>query len=137
VVIAGNGDSIYKRLMHAIGRDDLGLDPELATNLGRVKRTAAIDGAIGDWAFRKRRDGRMLAASASALAAAPLALWSVMQPPGCGIRVQLSSPGVSGHPGSRCSASCRRAPASLLVPIEVLPIADTLFVPHTNSLFVC
>ncbi len=52
VVIAGNGDSIYKRLMHAIGRDDLGLDPNLATNLGRVKRTAAIDGAIGDWAAK-------------------------------------------------------------------------------------
>jgi formyl-CoA transferase len=50
VVIAGNGDSIYKRLMHAIGRDDLGQDPALASNLGRVKRTAEIDGAIGDWA---------------------------------------------------------------------------------------
>jgi formyl-CoA transferase len=50
IVIAGNGDSIYKRLMHAIGRDDLGLDPSLANNLGRVKRTAEIDGAIGDWA---------------------------------------------------------------------------------------
>jgi formyl-CoA transferase len=50
VVIAGNGDSIYKRLMHAIGRDDLGQDPELASNVGRVKRTAAIDGAIGEWA---------------------------------------------------------------------------------------
>ena len=34
VVIAGNGDSIYKRLMHAIGRDDLGQDPALANNLG-------------------------------------------------------------------------------------------------------
>ncbi|HEY2862913.1 MAG TPA: CaiB/BaiF CoA-transferase family protein [Casimicrobiaceae bacterium] len=50
IVIAGNGDSIYKRLMHAIGRDDLGQDPGLANNLGRVKRTAEIDGAIGDWA---------------------------------------------------------------------------------------
>jgi formyl-CoA transferase len=50
VVIAGNGDSIYKRLMHAIGRDDLGRDETLANNLGRVKRTAEIDGAIGDWA---------------------------------------------------------------------------------------
>ena len=50
VVIAGNGDSIYKRLMHAIGRDDLGLDPELANNVGRVGRTADIDGAIGEWA---------------------------------------------------------------------------------------
>ena len=50
VVIAGNGDSIYKRLMHAIGRDDLGLDPLLANNKGRVTRTADIDGAIGEWA---------------------------------------------------------------------------------------
>ncbi|HEX8012927.1 MAG TPA: CaiB/BaiF CoA-transferase family protein [Casimicrobiaceae bacterium] len=50
VVIAGNADSIYKRLMHAIGRDDLGQDPELAHNVGRVKRTAEIDGAIGAWA---------------------------------------------------------------------------------------
>ncbi len=50
VVIAGNGDSIYKRLMHAIGRDDLGEDPALAHNVGRVKRTAEIDGAISDWA---------------------------------------------------------------------------------------
>ena len=50
VVIAGNGDSIYKRLMHAIGRDDLGLDPDLANNVGRVGRTADIDGAIGEWA---------------------------------------------------------------------------------------
>jgi formyl-CoA transferase len=50
VVIAGNGDSIYKRLMHAIGRDDLGQDPVLANNKGRVTRTADIDGAIGEWA---------------------------------------------------------------------------------------
>ena len=50
VVIAGNADSIFKRLMHAIGHDDLGQDPELAQNVGRVKRTADIDGAIAAWA---------------------------------------------------------------------------------------
>jgi formyl-CoA transferase len=50
VVIAGNGDSIFKRLMHAIGRDDLGQDPGLANNVGRVQRTGDIDGAIGAWA---------------------------------------------------------------------------------------
>jgi formyl-CoA transferase len=49
VVIGGNADPIYKRLMHAIGRDDLGQDAALATNVGRVKRTAEIDGAIGAW----------------------------------------------------------------------------------------
>jgi formyl-CoA transferase len=56
VVIAGNGDSIYKRLMHAIGRDDLGQDPELAHNVGRVKRTADIDGAIAAWTASRELD---------------------------------------------------------------------------------
>ena len=50
VLVAGNGDSIYQRLMHAIDRDDLGRDPDLATNAGRVKRVHEIDAAIGDWA---------------------------------------------------------------------------------------
>ena len=49
-IIAGNGDSIFKRLMRAIGRDDLGLDPALADNAGRVLRVQEIDQAIGAWA---------------------------------------------------------------------------------------
>jgi MFS family permease len=43
---------------------------------------ASIGGVMGDWAVERGRRGRMLAASGAALAAAPLALWSVMQPPG-------------------------------------------------------
>lgn len=49
VLIAGNGDSIFKRLMHTMGRDDLGLDASLADNAGRVKRVEEIDAAIGAW----------------------------------------------------------------------------------------
>jgi formyl-CoA transferase len=49
VLVAGNGDSIFKRLMTAIGRDDLGADPALAGNAGRVARVAEIDAAIGAW----------------------------------------------------------------------------------------
>jgi len=49
VLIAGNGDSIFKRLMHTMGRDDLGLDTALADNAGRVKRVEEIDAAIGTW----------------------------------------------------------------------------------------
>ncbi len=49
VVIAGNGDAIFKRLMRAIGRDDLADDPQLARNDGRVPRTAEIDDAIQSW----------------------------------------------------------------------------------------
>lgn len=49
VLVAGNGDSIFKRLMRAIDRPDLGDDPDLAGNAGRVVRVAEIDAAIGDW----------------------------------------------------------------------------------------
>jgi formyl-CoA transferase len=52
-LIAGNGDSIFRRLMSAIGRDDLGQDPALAGNAGRVARVAEIDAAIGDWAAQR------------------------------------------------------------------------------------
>jgi formyl-CoA transferase len=50
VLVAGNGDSIFKRLMATIGRADLGGDPALAGNAGRVARVGEIDAAIGDWA---------------------------------------------------------------------------------------
>jgi formyl-CoA transferase len=49
VLIAGNGDSIFRRLMQAIGRDDLGMDPELADNAGRVSRVKELDLAIEQW----------------------------------------------------------------------------------------
>lgn len=49
VIIGANGDRIFKRLMHAIGRPDLAEDPTLATNDGRVARTAELDGVIGGW----------------------------------------------------------------------------------------
>jgi formyl-CoA transferase len=54
VLVAGNGDSIFKRLMAAIGRDDLALDPQLAGNAGRVARVAEIDAAIGAWTTPRR-----------------------------------------------------------------------------------
>jgi formyl-CoA transferase len=49
VVIGANGDSIFRRMMAAIGRNDLGGDPGLARNDGRVARTAELDQAIGSW----------------------------------------------------------------------------------------
>lgn len=53
VLVAGNGDSIFKRLMSAIGRDDLGQDPALASNPGRVQRVTEIDAAIGAWTAQR------------------------------------------------------------------------------------
>ena len=49
VLVAGNGDSIFKRLMDVIGRPDLGADPGLAGNTGRVERVAELDAAIEAW----------------------------------------------------------------------------------------
>ena len=50
VVIAANGDSIFKRLCAAMAREDLGSDPALADNAGRAKRAEELDAVIGDWA---------------------------------------------------------------------------------------
>jgi formyl-CoA transferase len=50
VVIAANGDSIFKRLCTAMGREDLGSDTTLADNAGRAKRADELDAAIGGWA---------------------------------------------------------------------------------------
>ena len=49
VIIGANNDAIFKRLMNAMGRSDLADDAQLATNAGRVPRTAEIDAAIGAW----------------------------------------------------------------------------------------
>jgi formyl-CoA transferase len=49
VVIGANGDSIFKRLMTLVGRDDLGNDPSLADNAGRAKRADELDRVIGEW----------------------------------------------------------------------------------------
>jgi formyl-CoA transferase len=50
LVIGANADSIFKRLMNAIGREDLANDPTLTDNAGRVKRTEELDGVIAAWA---------------------------------------------------------------------------------------
>ena len=52
-LIAGNGDSIYKRLMKTIGREDLGNDPQLKDNAGRAARVDEIDAAIGQWTAQR------------------------------------------------------------------------------------
>jgi formyl-CoA transferase len=49
VVIGANADSIFKRMMNAIGRPDMADDPALAHNDGRVAHTDKIEKVIGDW----------------------------------------------------------------------------------------
>jgi len=49
VVIGGNGDSIFKRLMACAGREDLAEDTRLSDNAGRVVHEDKIDKAINNW----------------------------------------------------------------------------------------
>jgi crotonobetainyl-CoA:carnitine CoA-transferase CaiB-like acyl-CoA transferase len=59
IVIAGNGDAVFKRLMLAIGRTDLADDPQLARNDGRVPRTVEIDDAIQAWCSMQTVDSAL------------------------------------------------------------------------------
>lgn len=56
VVIAGNGDSIFRRCMEAIDRPDLGADSELTTNAQRWTRREELDAAIEKWTNSRDRD---------------------------------------------------------------------------------
>ena len=55
-LVAGNGDSIFRRLMTLIGREDLANDPQLAHNTGRVARVEEIDAVICDWTAQRSVD---------------------------------------------------------------------------------
>ena len=69
VLVAGNGDSIFKRLMKLIGRDDLGNDAELENNDGRVKRVVELDKAIGEWAKTLSTENALAALDSAAVPA--------------------------------------------------------------------
>ncbi|APG11789.1 carnitine dehydratase [Bradyrhizobium japonicum] len=56
VVIAGNSDAIFKRLMQVVGRPDLADDPALASNDGRVRGNALLDSAITAWTSERTMD---------------------------------------------------------------------------------
>ena len=49
VIIGGNGDSIFQRLMRSAGRPEMADDPRLADNAGRVIHEQEIDEAISQW----------------------------------------------------------------------------------------
>jgi formyl-CoA transferase len=67
--IAGNGDSIFRRLMVLIGRDDLANAPALADNAGRVARVTELDAAIGAWTAERSVDEVLAALDQSSVPA--------------------------------------------------------------------
>lgn len=56
IVVSGNGDAIFGRLMRAIGRPDLADDPRLADNAGRVRNARELDNAISAWVAERTQD---------------------------------------------------------------------------------
>jgi formyl-CoA transferase len=67
VLVAGNGDSIFRRLMQAIGRPDLAKDPGLAQNDGRAARAQELDAAIEAWTLERTRDEVLAVVDAAAV----------------------------------------------------------------------
>jgi len=123
VLVAGNGDSIFRRLMAAIGRPDLEKDPALAHNDGRAAQTARIDGAIEAWTAQRAQDeviaaldaanvpvGRIYSVADIAkdpqylaremVVAAPCADGSTLRVPGIVPRMS-ATPGAIRHPAPR------------------------------------
>ncbi|RTL65124.1 MAG: CoA transferase [Pseudonocardiaceae bacterium] len=72
VVIAGNGDGIYRRLMAAAGRTDLGEDPALQTNAERWGRRDELDDAIGAWTATLPRADVLAALEEAGVPAGPI-----------------------------------------------------------------
>jgi formyl-CoA transferase len=72
VIVAGNGDGIFRRLMTVIGRPDLGEDPALASNAGRWAQRDRLDDAIGSWTARLPRPAVLTALDEAGVPAGPV-----------------------------------------------------------------
>jgi formyl-CoA transferase len=72
VVIAGNGDAIFRRYMTVIGRDDLGARTDLHTNAGRWSARDELDDAIGEWTAGRTREAVLAALGDAGIPAGPI-----------------------------------------------------------------
>jgi formyl-CoA transferase len=72
VIIGGNGDSIFQRLMRAAGRADMADDARLLHNPGRVEHEAEIDAAIGAWTAEHSFDEVLSALERAEVPAGPI-----------------------------------------------------------------
>jgi formyl-CoA transferase len=72
IVVAGNGDAIFTRYMHAIGRPDLADDPGLQTNAQRWNRRDELDEAIGSWSLQLSAEQALAALDEAGVPAGPI-----------------------------------------------------------------
>ena len=102
VVVGGNGDAIFRRLMTAVGRPDLAEDPALADNGGRVAQRALIDDAIAAWTRRRSPEEAVTALEEAAVPAGPiLTAADILQDPHYAARDMLVRSEVEVAPGDR------------------------------------
>lgn len=72
VVVSGNSDAIFRRLMVLVGRADLAADPRMADNVGRSAHAAEIDEAIDRWTGGRRLDEVLAALGEAEVPAGPI-----------------------------------------------------------------
>ncbi|MCA9658273.1 MAG: CoA transferase [Myxococcales bacterium] len=115
VVIGANSDSMFRRLMRAIGRDDLADDPAFGSNAGRVEHEARIDAAIRGYAEAHAAREVMATLTAAEIAVGPIqSIAEIVRDPhfiarglfeqatlgdGLGVRVPAVVPRLTATPG--------------------------------------
>ncbi len=72
IVIGGNGDSIFQRLMVAVGQPQMADDPRLASNQGRVEHEAEIDTVLADWCAMHQAAGLLEVLDKARVPAGPI-----------------------------------------------------------------
>jgi len=99
VIIGGNGDSIYQRLMTAAGRPDMASDPEYATNADRVRNEREVDGAIAAWTSTLKAAEVVAALEAAQVPVGPIySAADIMRDPHYAARGMFEEVEVGGRP---------------------------------------
>jgi crotonobetainyl-CoA:carnitine CoA-transferase CaiB-like acyl-CoA transferase len=99
VIIGGNGDSIYRRLMETAGRPEMAEDPRLATNDGRVKHQTEVDEALSEWTAGLTCDEVLILLAAAKVPAGPIySVADMMEDPQYQARGLFEEVEVGGRP---------------------------------------
>ncbi len=99
VIIGGNGDSIYRRLMETAGRPEMAEDPRLATNDGRVRHQTEVDEALSEWTAGLTCDEVLSLLAAAKVPAGPIySVVDMMQDPQYQARGLFEEVEVGGRP---------------------------------------
>jgi formyl-CoA transferase len=97
-LIAGNGDSIFRRLMKAIGQPQVADDPQLAQNAGRVARVGELDALIGQWTASRTVDEVLTALEAQGVPAGRIyTVADIAQDPHYRARGMITTEQIDGH----------------------------------------